>query len=278
MTRSDCLKSLVESSVNIDILCIDNASQDKTTALIRERYPSVKLIVNKQNTGFGKANNIGFEYCLSELYDYAFLLNQDARVESSAVQELVNIHVANPIFGIISPLQRGQSNDDLEYIFSSWLAPKNTPQLISDFVIGNTIREVYETSFVNAAIWLVSIECLNKVGFFDPDFPHYGEDNDYARRVIKAGLKIGVAPNVLANHARYKVKIKKGDENFGSRKNRRYVELLVEYKQNPSSFFKKWIYFFRKMLVEVVHDLILFDREDLTLTFGAYKKLLFSRK
>ncbi|MBL4607844.1 MAG: glycosyltransferase family 2 protein [Pseudomonadales bacterium] len=278
MTRSDCLKSLVESSVNIDILCIDNASQDKTTALIRERYPSVKLIVNKQNTGFGKANNIGFEYCLRELYDYAFLLNQDARVESSAVQELVNIHVANPIFGIISPLQRGQSNDDLEYIFSSWLAPKNTPQLISDFVIGNTIREVYETSFVNAAIWLVSIECLNKVGFFDPDFPHYGEDNDYARRVIKAGLKIGVAPNVLANHARYKVKIKKGDENFGSRKNRRYVELLVEYKQNPSSFFKKWIYFFRKMLVEVVHDLILFDREDLTLTFGAYKKLLFSRK
>jgi len=273
-----CLKSLIESSAELDILCIDNNSSDRTVNIISEHYPCIKLIENKKNMGFGRANNIGFEYCLNEAYDYAFLLNQDARVERDAVQELVNIHLSDSGFGIISPLQRGKENNQLEYIFSSWLEPKNTPNLISDFVTGDSIKKVYECSFVNAAIWLVSSECLKKVGFFDQDFPHYGEDNDYAHRVKLAGLKVGVAPSVLANHARYKTATTEGDEDFGSKENRRYVSLLVEYKRNPAGVTKKYFYFLRKMLVEIVHYSVLFDAEELILTLRAYTRLLFTKK
>ena len=53
-----------------------------------------------------------------------------------------------------------------------------------------------------AAHWLISRDCLLKVGGFSPIFPHYGEDNNYAERTIFHGFKIGIVPGAIAIHDR----------------------------------------------------------------------------
>ena len=53
------LHSIEKASANIskEIIIVDNASDDGSVELIKQRFPSCKLISNDKNLGFGKANN-----------------------------------------------------------------------------------------------------------------------------------------------------------------------------------------------------------------------------
>ena len=272
-----CFQGLLNSNIGIDIICIDNNSSDKTTDLMREKFPEVALIESPDNQGFGKANNIGLGHCLKNGYDYAFLLNQDASVESDTIEKLVSIQQKNPAFGILSPLQRSKDNDSLEHIFSHWLGENNTPGLISDFVIGKSVKPVYETKFVNAAIWLISKECLLSVRAFDSDFPHYGEDNEFIHRAAESGFKTGICPSVHANHARPKSLGGRIEGGFSKRQNRSYVDLLVQFKTSPLSPKKRCFYFSRRMLVDLFRYTVLFDYDEIKIAIKSYYKLFFKR-
>jgi GT2 family glycosyltransferase len=63
----------------------------------------------------------------------------------------------------------------------------------------NSIRIV---PFVNAAAWLVSKECLQKAGYFEPVFNHYGEDRNFCDRVHYHKFKIGIVKNTAICHDR----------------------------------------------------------------------------
>jgi len=63
-------------------------------------------------------------------------------------------------------------------------------------------KTIHDVSFVMAAFWLISADCLMKVGIFDPIFFHYGEDGDYLSRVRFHGFKIGVVMDSIAYHDR----------------------------------------------------------------------------
>lgn len=99
-----CLPSVLASSIPTTIMVIDNYSSDNTVARIQQDYPQVLLIENKENLGFGKANNVGLTYALKNNYNYAFLLNQDAWIEKQMLEKLIVASEANPNFGIISPV------------------------------------------------------------------------------------------------------------------------------------------------------------------------------
>lgn len=196
------LGSIPKQNKYIDILCIDNNSGDDTCDLIECRYPSIDLIKNSENLGFGKANNIGLKHFLENEYDFAFLLNQDARIEDDAINQLLHIMASHPEIGILSPVHRSENALELDYNFGMNLSVGNTPGLLDDLLLKGTINDYYETKFVNAALWCMSRQCIEKTGLFDPAFPHYGEDDDYCKRAIANDFKIAIAPKVLANHAR----------------------------------------------------------------------------
>jgi GT2 family glycosyltransferase len=63
----------------------------------------------------------------------------------------------------------------------------------------NSIRIV---PFVNAATWLVSKECFQKTGYFEPIFNHYGEDRNFCDRVHYHKFKIGIVKNASICHDR----------------------------------------------------------------------------
>jgi GT2 family glycosyltransferase len=216
-----CLYSLQQSSITLRIIVIDNNSSDNTVDFIKENYPEIYLIENKENIGFGKANNIGLKYALQNNADYVFLLNQDAYVMPRTIEKLCQQIQQNPEYGILSPIHLNGTEKELDYNFSQCINVTNCPNLISDFITNVTPDDkIYPIKFVNAALWIISKDCLNRIGGFCPLFPHYGEDNDYVTRLIYHHLKIGIYPLVFGVHNRSQKPSK-------MTKQRYYIYLLI---------------------------------------------------
>lgn len=193
-----CFSSLRNSTVLNDVFVVDNGSTDGSQDYIKNNYPEVVFRQSESNLGFGKANNIGLEYALRNNYDYVYLLNQDAWVATDTFEKLIEIHSKHREFGIISPLQRNYSRKFDDNFYYTTL----TNQIFFDQLFPENSVDIYETNFVMAAHWLISKDCLVKVGGFSPSFPHYGEDDNFIDRCKFHGFKIGVTFNTMAVHDR----------------------------------------------------------------------------
>jgi Predicted glycosyltransferases len=198
-----CLTSLAKSTIPNHVIVIDNLSSDGTPEHIVQDHPQVELIRSKENLGFGKGNNVGLRKALDDNADFVFLLNQDAWVEQDSIEKLVAVSLQYKEFGILSPMHLMGDKSKLEFKFSEYSSPFYCDDLFAELATGSIIKEVYETKFVNAAAWLISKECLIKVGGFDPLFPHYGEDEDYVERCRWKGFKVGICPQVSICHDSY---------------------------------------------------------------------------
>lgn len=196
----ECLDAVVNSSIAVTVVLIDNNSQDNSVAYIKENYNNIVLFEQETNLGFGIANNIGMAYALKQSADYVFLLNQDAYVESNTIEKLITVSTKNPQFGLISPIQLDYSGNFLEAYFFKFMAHSNARSFYSDFVLSKVIKDVYEVPFIQAAAWLLPINTLKKIGGFDPMFFHYGEDDNYCQRVLFHHMKVGVASSVFIKH------------------------------------------------------------------------------
>ena len=196
----DCLRSVFASSFKPDVLVVDNLSTDATCAIV-EGFSDVILIKNKKNFGFGRANNMGLKYSLEHNYDFVFLINQDTIVRPDMFEKMVQAHIQHPDYGILSPLHMTGKGDRLDYQFSQYIE-FGGPEYMDVLRHKQQLKSVYPIYFVNAAFWLLSRECIEKVGGFDPIFFHKGEDNDYINRVRFKGLKIGICPDVSGLHFR----------------------------------------------------------------------------
>ena len=194
-----CIGSILASDQKSDIILIDNCSSDDTLAHIEKKYPQVHVIVNQENEGFGGANNQGIAYAFSQGYSYFFLLNQDAWVDEYTLRRLRDQLIENPDYGIVSPIHLKGDRSGYDQLFYTFVSED-----VSDDFLANTNQEsnLAEVHFVNAAAWLISKSCIERVGLFHPLFFHYGEDFNYVQRLINGGLRIGIVNDAFVVHDR----------------------------------------------------------------------------
>lgn len=225
-----CIDSLLHSTVAVKIKVIDNLSTDDTVKILEKEYPAVDLLKSEINLGFGKANNLLMRNAMADGADYVFLLNQDAWVNEDTIAGLIDIQVRNPEYGIVSPMHLNGKGDSLDYNFARYCNEDDCPGILADIFLDRK-KDVYPIDTVNAALWLMSRDCLTKVGLFDPVFPHYGEDTDYLRRVKKFNVKVGLSPKFCGYHDRdYRPSSVKRDRVI------RHLSLLCELKDVNRSF------------------------------------------
>lgn len=197
-----CLNCLAGSTMGFQAIIIDNGSTDGTVSYIENNHSDILLIKSEENLGFAKANNLGMKIALEQSADFVFLLNQDCYIEPSTLGQLVKASLENKEYGILSPIHLNGGRSLVDYNFQVYL--QRIKGLIDDYVL-DTVKPVYQSEFVNAAAWMITRECLIKVGGFDTMiFFHYGEDNNYCQRVRYHGLKIGVVPSAKIEHDRFR--------------------------------------------------------------------------
>lgn len=196
-----CFGSLRQSTIPVQTIVVDNASNDGTVEYIKEHYPEIHLIDSKENLGFGRANNIAMRYALDQGCDYVFLLNQDAWVEPETFERLIEIHQRHPEYGILGPVQvNAEKTKVLNGVVRFLVNPNNiNVNMFSDLLMGN-VEEVYRVAEINAAAWLLPRHTLETVGGFDPIFLHYGEDWNYLCRVLYHKMKVGLTPHLKVVH------------------------------------------------------------------------------
>lgn len=268
-----CFGSLTKSNIKTEIIAIDNNSVDGSAELLQELFPDVKLLKAGENLGFGKANNIGIRMALSEKAEYVFLLNQDAWVEKDTFEKLLQIHNEKPIFGILSPIHLNGSGKKMDENFAQYMNSVNTPNFLSDLFLGKQ-KQVYSTSFVNAAAWLISRECIERVGGFDPIFPHYGEDSDLISRVIKHGFHVGVVLGSIIYHDRVCKSLN------SQKKDLKRVMISDTLKlKTPSSPFRSNLLVYVKDKFDNITSLLLYRRfEEAGIQFKSFYKTMFRIK
>ena len=189
-----CLGSLRHSFYPVDTVVIDNGSTDQTIQRIRKDYPEIRLLPQNKNLGFGRANNIGMQIALAEGYDFVFLLNQDAWIDSNTIGELVELSQSYPQYGILSPVHLTGKGDKPDPGFGYYAQIQQLDQL-SD-------KNILPIPFANAALWMIPVSVLKKVGGFCPLFYHYGEDKDFVNRLTYHDYQVGYSPQVFGNHDR----------------------------------------------------------------------------
>jgi len=82
-------KSLLGSGIEYEIILVDNVSTDGTRELITKKYPTVVALWNKENVGFGRANNQGIRIAKGE---YILLLNSDTLVPARSIEKLLQFN------------------------------------------------------------------------------------------------------------------------------------------------------------------------------------------
>lgn len=185
------LCSLQQSGYPVQVIAVDNASADSTVALLG-RYDGIDVILSPENLGFGKANNIGIKKALAQGADYIFLLNQDAWVFTDTIGSLIQKMENNPALGILSPMHYNADELTLDAGFTTYYSRKT----------GYTDKDIAKVPFVNAAAWMLSRACIEKIGFFEPLFGHYGEDRNYCDRVTYHKFLIGIDETSKVVHDR----------------------------------------------------------------------------
>lgn len=97
----ECLTSIFDKTKGLDfeVVIVDNASTDGSVEMLESRYKDIKILRNKENLGFAKANNQGIEVATG---DYVLLLNSDTNLLENSLKVMVDYMGSNPDVGISS--------------------------------------------------------------------------------------------------------------------------------------------------------------------------------
>lgn len=172
------------------VTVVDNASHDGTADEVRHLLPQAQVIRNDINVGFGRANNIALERATTA---YALILNPDCVLEPGALARLVAAARQYPAAAILAPKVLDETGA-VANSFRPFFHAKKPRQLIEPQ--GDLCAE-----WLLGAAMLLDLAHLRKVGFFDPWFFLFYEEEDLCMRVRRAGLSSVLVNDARAMHA-----------------------------------------------------------------------------
>lgn len=195
-----CLESLkAQTFREFEVVLVDNGSADGSQQFIKARYPWVKLVELRENTGFATGNNVGLAHASGE---YIVALNNDTRAEANWLETVVRVADDNPHVGMVG--SRICSFDDPDLIDSLGHGVCRDGMSRGRFRLRrySTIRmqEVEEILFPSACVALYRRAMLDQTGFFDDDFFAYAEDTDLGLRGRLAGWDALLATGAVVYH------------------------------------------------------------------------------
>jgi GT2 family glycosyltransferase len=187
-----CLQSVFDACHNIsaEVIVVDNNSHDTSCEMIVNKFPKVKLIANKVNTGFSTANNQGVAIAKGE---YVLILNPDTVVTEDTFEKTLQFAKSIANLGTIGiKLIDGTGNFLPE---SKRGIP--TPKVSINKLLGISTKKYYanhlnenesgKIEILVGAFMFMKRDIYNEVKGFDEDYFMYGEDIDLSYKILKKG-------------------------------------------------------------------------------------------
>lgn len=197
--------------IESEIIVVDNASTDDSTAMVSSRFPEVKLIASKENLGFAKANNLGmdaargqvialvnpdtlirddtFQVCLDYLHAHADvgmvgckILNPDGSLQLACRRSFPTPGVAlSKILGLsaLFPSSRRFGRYNLTFLHPD---------------------QVHDVEAISGSFMVIRRAVITEIGGLDERFFMYGEDLDFCYRIHQAGYRIVYLPQAEIIH------------------------------------------------------------------------------
>jgi GT2 family glycosyltransferase len=199
-------------ALRLQVIVIDNASSDRSVEILRTRYPSVELIENPINVGFGRANNQALPRLCGR---YILLLNTDAFVSPDTLEKTVSFMDLHPHCGVLG-VKLVREDGTLQPSF------RDFPKLSNVFWVLNSLRFQWrwpflgkhpvdttwnwdcaserECDWVPGCYYLTRREVIERVGLFDPRYFLYSEETDHCHAVRQAGWTVICYPFTQVVH------------------------------------------------------------------------------
>jgi GT2 family glycosyltransferase len=204
----DCLASIFANPPTspFEIWVVDNASTDESPRMVRERFPQVRLVENRGNVGFARANNQAMQICTGK---HTLLLNPDTLVSPGALQALVDFLDRHPEAGAVGARLL---NPDGSLQVSSHPRPTLARELWRLFHLDALLayseyplskwetNQPREVDLLMGACLLLKKEVLDQVGLLDEDYFIYSEEIDLCYRIQRAGWRLYWVPQAEVVH------------------------------------------------------------------------------
>jgi len=211
----ECLQSILKrgpDGFEAEIIVVDNASQDSSTKLVRQKFPQVHLIENAHNYGFPRGCNQGLRVARGR---YLFFLNPDAKLEAGALGKLVAFMDERPKAGIVGPQLRYPDGSlqpnrrrfpgrGLAFVESTILQRyrpfKNWSALKSFYGEDKSPAETQPVDWLVGAAFMVRREVVDQIGGLDEGFFMYSEELDFCRRAGAQGWQCWYLADAVVTH------------------------------------------------------------------------------
>jgi len=234
----DNLRALFASRhTSFEVFVVDNNSADGSAEMVKNEYPRVKLIANRENLGFARANNQALKQASGK---YVLLLNPDMRVFDDTLSNMVswlNWHERAWVAGcrlvdensrIVSHVRRFPAlSDQLAIVLK---LPHLFPAILNQYLRKDfDYKKSAAVDSIRGGFFMIRREAMEKVGLLDERYFLWFEEVDYCRRVKEAGGEVWYSSSAEC--------IDLVGQSF------KQVNLLVKQKYFRDSmlkYFKKW--------------------------------------
>ena len=204
------IEQCLQSVQGVETVVVDNDSSDGTVAVVRERFPDVR-VVEQANRGLAAGWAKGLEETSSSRW--ALILNADAWLVGDALERLVAIGDAHPDVAVVGPklehpdgsLQRSVRGFPTrwrlatEYLYLRKLGPR-TELLNAFYGAGFDHASEREVECLMGACLLVRRAAIDDVGPPDANFFLFSEEVDWCYRFAEAGWKTLFTPEARCVH------------------------------------------------------------------------------
>ena len=210
----ECLHSLAAADQphgGVEIIVVDNASEDGSQEMVKQKYPQVELLACKENAGFSTANNRGAALAHGEAI---LFLNSDTCIDQQALVQPLDYLKAHADVGAITVklyYTNGERDPDNHRGFPTpWNAlchfsglsrifPHN-PRFNGYFQSYADFEAIHAVDVIAGSFMMMPRRVFDQLGGWDESYFFYGEDIDFCYRIREAGYEIIYFPHVEVLH------------------------------------------------------------------------------
>lgn len=203
-TAACVLSLMADTSANIEVLIVDNASPDGSGERLRARFPEHPFMQTGANLGYAGGNQRAIEWALERNYDFVLVINDDAEVQVGCVGAMVAATEANPRAGAAAPIVLHHGTDVVWFgggeLSEARAMGSHThfgETLAQARAAGTNVRSV---TFLSGCVLLLRAETLRATGGFRSEFFAYVEDLELSYRFRHAGWSLLLVPLAVATH------------------------------------------------------------------------------